>query len=163
MHCDADMFLRVVLAFASSMLVAALAAGCGPSVVNLRADASCQTWVEGPFANYVARVDDNRAILRTGLGERPSAYFASATEIDMPSLFGPHQAGSYQGGQLTIHTILGDHGPYSMLGPTSQIPGGLGDLTVDHNEHCRPPQVALGSVSLFFAIASDAARSARHH
>src|SRR5436305_8760209 len=89
--------------------------GCGPSVASLRADGSCQTWVEGPFGNYVARVDGNRAILRTGLGERPSAYFASATEIDVPSIFGAQQMGRYEGGQLTIHTIFGDHGPYSML------------------------------------------------
>jgi hypothetical protein len=157
------MYLRAVSVFASSILATGLVAGCGPSVASLRADGSCLTWVEGPFANYVARVDDQQAIMRTALGERPAAYFVSPTEIDIPSLFGAQRAGSYDGGQLTIHTVLGDHGPYSMLGETNQIPGGLTGLTVDHNGHCRPPQIALGSVSLFFAIAAQAARAGSHH
>jgi hypothetical protein len=143
-------------------IVIVLAAGCGPTVAELRSDGACQTWVEGVAQNWVARVDGNQAVLRAALGERPGAFFVHATEIYVPSAFGPQRMGSYQNGALMLHTALGDDGPYSMLGERASIArSAFGELVVDHNEHCRPPQIALGSVTLFLAYA--ASQSSVHH
>jgi hypothetical protein len=55
-----------------------------------------------------------------------------------------------------------ENGEGTVRGPTLEIPGGLTKLTVEHNQACQPADVAIGAVSVFWAIQGANQQAATH-
>jgi hypothetical protein len=145
MTCD-----RLLLALAGLGAVGVVACSTAPSIPDMRADQRCHVWAQGGLGHAGVQVIQERARIYGTFGMVDGAFFSAPTEIGFPGPFGQQDLATYHEGErsLMIHGALGDLGPTIIGQGKAVVPGALGSLVVEFNEHCTDRDAALGVVSL---------------